>query len=87
MRPSLATSKNTKTIIKMNNEIPLLEGSEFVQIAYAVMRNGERVLVPTAQMTDEELLAKANEFAERGESLKAHAQEMRKYRDTRDSSE
>ena len=48
--------------------------------AYIVMREGVETIVPTPQMTDYELDAKAAEYEAMAEGCLGHAAELRRYR-------
>jgi hypothetical protein len=56
-----------------------MDGFDHLQAAYTVERKGERVLVPIANISAAELLARADEFDKLAEGLRAHAREIRKY--------
>ncbi len=56
-----------------------LDGFERLQTGYPVERDGERVLVPTPQCTDEELLTRASEHREMARGNMRHAQELEDY--------
>ena len=53
---------------------------ERLQRGYLVDREKESVLVPTDQLTDTELDAKANEYGRMAEGCRLHALELRRYR-------
>ncbi len=56
-----------------------LEGFEYLQIAYTVEREQERILVPIGSLSDDELLHRAEEYDKQSSTLKAHAREIRAY--------
>lgn len=62
---------------------PTMFGFEYLQSAYPVVRHGERVLVPTAQVTDEEFEARESELLAMSKGCLAHRKEMRDYRENR----
>jgi hypothetical protein len=57
----------------------VLDGFDHLQTGYPVERNGERMLVPTDQISDEELLARAAEYEEMARGCRQHAKEIRAY--------
>lgn len=59
---------------------PTLFGFEYLQSGYPVERDGERVLVPTSQMTDAEFEAREQELLSMARGCIAHQKEMRGYR-------
>lgn len=54
-------------------------GFEYLQVAYTVLRNDQRVLVPIDCIADLQLLARATEYDAQAEGYKAHAREIRRY--------
>lgn len=54
-----------------------------LQPAYLVKRGKQMWLVPLSKMTDEELTAKADEYDRFGRGAMQHANQLRRYRDTR----
>lgn len=62
-----------------NDEQMIFAGYDHLRIAYTVLRNGERVLVPIANVSDDELKARAAEFRVQADGLKAHADEIERY--------
>ena len=57
-----------------------LAGFEYMQKCYTVPRNGEKsVLVPTDQLTDEEIELRAQEYEAMAQGNLKHAQELREY--------
>lgn len=58
----------------------VLTGFEHLQVAYTVMRQGDIVLVPVDQLTDEEIENRAKEYDLMAEGCRAHALELRSYR-------
>lgn len=60
-----------------------LDGFEHLQVAYTVTREGQVVLVPVDQLTDDEIEARASEYMAMAESCRAHARELRSYRRAR----
>jgi len=63
----------------------LLEGFEYLHAAYTILRESERVLVPVELISNQELLARADEYDSQADGLRAHAQEIRRYVAQRDS--
>ena len=61
----------------------IFAGYDHLRIAYTVLRDDERVLVPIADLSDEELKARAAEFLTQADGLKAHAKEIEKYLEQR----
>lgn len=57
----------------------VMEGFAHLQVAYTVTRNGDVILVPVDQLTDQELLARAFEFDDMAKGLRKHAFEIREY--------
>ena len=57
----------------------VMPGFERLQRGYLVDREKESVLVPTDQLTDAELNAKANEYGRMAEGCRLHALELRRY--------
>lgn len=55
----------------------VMDGFEYAQKAYPVERSGDRVLVPTDQMTVEELNARADEYERMAAGCRLHAKELR----------
>lgn len=60
-------------------QMDLLPGEEHIRTAYSIKRGDEFVLVPTEQCSDQELLARANEFERNAKGLRAHARDLRRY--------
>ena len=58
----------------------VMPGFERLQRGYLVDREKESVLVPTDQLTDTELDAKANEYGRMAEGCRLHALELHRYR-------
>jgi len=56
-----------------------LPGFEYMQKGYQVERDGVRLLVPTDAATDEELLARADEYDMMAAGCRAHARELRDF--------
>lgn len=56
-----------------------LPGFEHLQKAYQVERDGVRLLIPTDQVTDEELLARAQEYDAMAAGCTGHALEIRDF--------
>jgi hypothetical protein len=56
-----------------------LEGFDHLRIAYSMQRDGTRVLVPIADCTDDELLARAQEYDQQARGYIAHAEELRTF--------
>jgi hypothetical protein len=63
----------------------VLSGFEHLQIAYSVMRNGDIVLVPVDQLTDDEIDARAFEYDQMAKGCRDHARELRSYKRARRS--
>ena len=61
----------------------VLEGFEYLQKAYPILRDKTRVLVPISDMSDEELSAKADEKYAMAKGNKAHGDEIIHYVDSR----
>ena len=61
----------------------LMEGFEHLQRRYILPRGDEAVAVPVRVMTDEELIAKADEHRRMGAGHFAHADELDRYRSER----
>lgn len=56
-----------------------MEGYEHLQMAYPLKRQGELMLVPVEQASDEELEDRAREYELMAEGALAHAAEIRRY--------
>lgn len=54
----------------------MIAGFEYIQAAYSLDRDGERVLVPVSQATDEELLMRAGEMRNMSQGNLNHAVEL-----------
>lgn len=67
--------------VKNQSELhPTLPGYERLQVAYPVKNSmGEVELVQTHLITDEQLLARADEYESQAKGLRAHAKEIRDY--------
>lgn len=52
---------------------------EFLQVAYAVKRDDEQLVIPTSLLTDEEVEQKAVELEKMGDGCYKHADELRRY--------
>lgn len=61
-----------------DKEITLF-GFEHLQVAYPVHRDGENLIIPVHQLSDEELLARAEQYDEMAKGCRAHARELRSY--------
>jgi len=61
----------------------VLDGFEYLQKAYPLLRGAVRVLVPVNQITDAEWDAKEKEYERMGDGCYAHAAEIRTYRNSR----
>jgi hypothetical protein len=64
------------------NEVPeqmVFEGYEHLRVAYTVLRDGGRVLVPLADLSDDELKARGEEFRVQAIGLNEHAREIDRY--------
>lgn len=57
----------------------LLPGFDHLRIAYTVNRNGESVLVPVDQCSDDELIERAEMFERGAVALRGHAKEIRTF--------
>ena len=64
-----------------------LPGFEHMQKAYQVEREGVRLLVPTDYLSDNELLARADEYDAMAIGCRAHAREIRDFVERRISSD
>jgi hypothetical protein len=58
-----------------------------IQDGYTVVREGKSVLVPTEQLTPDELRAKAKETRAMGEGHLAHADELDRLADEREAND
>ena len=56
-----------------------LDGFEHLQVAYTVTRADQIVLVPVNQLSDRELLGRADEYEQMAKGCRAHAREIRSY--------
>lgn len=56
-----------------------LPGFDHLQSGYTMDREGDRVLVPTDLLSDDELLSRAAELDDMAKGCLAHAQEIRKF--------
>jgi hypothetical protein len=56
-----------------------LDGFEYLQCAYSVTRADQVVLVPVKQLSDSELLGRADEYDLMAKGCRAHAREIRSY--------
>lgn len=61
----------------------VLTGFEYMQKAYQVERDGVRLLVPTDLLTDDELDARADEYEAMAVGCRAHAREIRAFKEGR----
>lgn len=61
----------------------VLPGFERLQKGYLVEREKESVLVPTYQLSDGEIEAKATEYERMAEGCRLHAAELRRYKNKR----
>jgi hypothetical protein len=57
----------------------VLDGFEYVQVAYTVQRNGRVELVPVDQLTDWEIESRAREYEAMAIGCRAHARELRAF--------
>ena len=57
----------------------ILEGYDHLRVAYSVLRDDERLLVPIGNLSDEELKARAAEFRAQAMGLSDHAKEIDRY--------
>lgn len=62
----------------------VLPGFEHLQRGYQVEREGVRVLVPTDLLTDDEIDARAAEYEAMAAGCRAHARELRDFKERRD---
>lgn len=60
-----------------------LDGFEHLQVAYTVIRDDQVTLVPVGQLTDIELLGRADEYELMAKGCRAHAREIRSYTSAR----
>lgn len=58
----------------------VLPGYEYLQVAYLIPRDGQQHLVAVAEMTDEEIEAKADEHQRLAKGNEQHAEELRRYK-------
>lgn len=58
---------------------PILEGLEYLQVAYPHVRNNVRMISPIERMTNAELRAKAEEHRAQGGGHMRHADEIERY--------
>lgn len=56
-----------------------MAGFDYLQVAYTIERENERVLVPIDHLSAADLLARASEFDKQAKGLRAHAKEIRLY--------
>lgn len=61
----------------------VLDGFEYLQMAYPMLRGAVRVLVPIEQVTDAEWDTKEAEYERMGDGCYAHAREIRDFRASR----
>jgi hypothetical protein len=57
----------------------VMDGFEYMQVAYTVNRNDEILLVPVHQCTDAELLERAAEYDRMARGCRDHGRELLKY--------
>lgn len=57
----------------------VLPGFDHLQVAYPVERNGQQILVPVNQLSDDELEQRAKEYDTMARSCRLHAREIRDY--------
>ena len=57
----------------------IFEGYIHLRVAYSVLRNDERVLVPVTDLSDAELKSRAEEYRVQADGLREHAKEIDKY--------
>lgn len=68
----------------MENETVVEDAAfEHLQKAYVVERNGEEVIVPVNQLSDEEIEAKIAELKKIGNEALGHADELSYYKNER----
>ena len=58
---------------------PILEGLEYLQVAYLHVRNNVRMISPVEKMTNAELKAKADEHRSQADGNNRHADEIERY--------
>lgn len=58
---------------------PFLPGFKLLQPQYVIRRDGVDVMVPTEKATDDELLARADQYERNSITLAEHARELRRY--------
>lgn len=75
--------RSYKPAVEGTDEQLLLPGFERLQKAYLVSRDGDQIVVPTNQLTDEEVDAKVGELRRMAEGCHLHADELIRYRKTR----
>lgn len=68
-----------KPTVEQDPQLLLGPQFEHLQVAYAVIREEEPLVVPTALMTPDELEAKAYELERMGDGCYKHADELRRY--------
>jgi hypothetical protein len=73
-----------RVIGKLEKENPgqtefTMEGYDHLQMAYPLKRDGELMIVPVEQASDEELEERAREYELMAEGALAHAAEIRRY--------
>lgn len=61
----------------------VLNGFEFLQTVYPVIRNNRQMIVSVTNMTDDELDARARELTAMSKGCMRHADELRQYRASR----
>jgi hypothetical protein len=64
---------------RQDSDAPTLDGFKHMRTAYPVHRGGDHLLVPVHLCTDQELEARADEFARAANGLRKHAKEIREY--------
>ena len=77
-----AIGKYEPTTSSENDQL-VLDGFEYLQKAYPLLRGAVRVLVPINQITNAEWDAKEKEYERMGDGCYAHAREIRDYRSSR----
>lgn len=61
----------------------VMDGFDYMQRAYSILRDDEIVLVPVNQLSDEEIHVRADELEAMARGCVAHAKELRNYRSIR----
>lgn len=78
VRESVSRYK-VKTPDQADRQLLLGPQFEFLQVAYAVKRENEQLVIPISLMTQEEVESKAVELEKMGDGCYRHADELRRY--------